>query len=779
MRVACVGGGPGGLFLSILLKRADPGLSVTVHERNRPDDPYGFGVVFSDATGHNLAQADPETFRAMAPHFHHWDDIDIHYRGEVLSSSGHGFAGISRLVLLEVLAERAEELGVDLRFESEVTDPRELLGDADLIVAADGANSAFRSLYQEHFGPVVDERPNRFVWLGTDRPFPAFYFNFKEDAHGLWRVHAYQYAADLSTFIVETTEETWRSAGLECATEEDTLAFCHDLFREELEGHELISNRSIWRRFPVLANERWNVGVDRATGEAPHGWRDGLPHPEGPDTAHIVLVGDSAHTAHFSIGSGTKLAMEDAIALAGALADAEAPAGVGRALRAYEEERRPDVESLQRAGRVSMQWFEDTERYMHMDPVQFAFNLLTRSMRVTHEDLKVRDPDFVPKVDAWFAGDVARRTGLEVPRDPPPPPLYTPFRVRDLVLENRVVVSPMCMYSADDGVPNDWHLVHLGTRAVGGAALVMAEMTNVSRDARITPGCTGLYKDEHVDAWGRIVGFVHRHSYAKIGIQLGHAGRKGSTKLQWEGDNEPLDEGGWPVLSASPVPYFPHSPVPKEMDREDMDRTLADYVRAAGLAEAAGFDWLELHCAHGYLLASFVSPLTNVRTDEYGGPLENRLRFPLEVFRAVRETWPDPRPMSVRISAVDWVPGGIDSEEAVKVARAFREAGCDVIDVSAGQTVPEQQPLYGRLFQTPFSDRIRHEAGIPTMAVGNISSFTDVNTILAAGRADLCLMARAHLWNPYWTRHAAWELDHRLEWPPQYSTLEGYRPRFK
>jgi anthraniloyl-CoA monooxygenase len=777
MRVVCVGGGPGGLFLSILLKRADPGIQVTVHERNRLDDPYGFGVVFSDATGHNLAQADPETFRAMGPHFHHWDDIEIRYRGEVITTSGHGFAGISRRVLLQVLADRAVELGVDLRFESEVGAGEAhlpaLLADADLVVAADGANSAFRSRYRKHLGPVVDERPNRFVWLGTTRPFPAFYFDFKANEHGLWRVHAYQYAPNpvLSTFIVEATEGTWRAAGLDGVTEEETLAFCEDLFRDELQGHRLVSNRSVWRQFPVVAAERWSMAVDRTTGEA-------VAEPgSAGGHSHLVLLGDAVHTAHFSIGSGTKLAMEDAIALAAELADG--PSDLAAALARYEASRRPDVESLQRAGQVSMHWFEETERYTYMEPVQFAFNLLTRSMRVTHEDLKVRDPDFVPKVDAWFAGEGIRTTGLEVPRDPSPPPLFTPFRVRDLILENRVVVSPMCMYSAEDGTPNDWHMVHLGSRAVGGAGLVMAEMTNVSREARITPGCTGLYRDEHVGAWRRIVRFIHERSYAKIGIQLGHAGRKAATKLIWEGDNEPLEEGAWPILSASPLPYVPHSQVPKEMDRDDMDRTRADYVRAAELARAAGFDWLELHCAHGYLLASFVSPLTNVRTDEYGGPLENRLRYPLEVFRAVRGTWPDDKPMSVRISAVDWVPGGMDSEEAVRVARAFREAGADLIDVSAGQTVPEQQPLYGRLFQTPFSDRIRHEADVPTMAVGNISSFTDVNTILAAGRADLCLMARAHLWNPYWTRHAAYELDHPLPWPPQYESLNRYRPRFK
>jgi anthraniloyl-CoA monooxygenase len=795
MRIACIGGGPGALFFSILMRRADPSCRVTVHERHRLDDPYGFGVVFSDATGHALESADPETFRAIARHFHHWDDIDIHYRGTVISSTGHGFSGISRRTLLEVLARRAEEAGVELRFGSKVDDPLPLLREADLVVAADGYASGVRARYEEHFGPILDERPNRFVWLGTDRTFPAFTFYFRETEHGLWRVHAYRYAPDRSTFIVEAREETWRAAGLEAATEDETLDFCEALFAEELEGHRLVSNRSIWRHFTALACERWSAAVCRETGRA-------VPADEaadlGGEPGHLVLLGDAAHTAHFSIGSGTKLAMEDAIALVDALtgratltgrpAPTERPAtepparttpAIARALLAYEEERRPEVESLQRAGRVSMQWFEDTERYVHMEPVQFAFNLLTRSMRVTHEDLRVRDPVFIPEVDRWFARHVAERIDVAVPDDPPPPPLFTPFRARGLVLRNRVVVSPMCMYSADDGTPNDWHLVHLGSRAVGGAGLVMAEMTDVSREARISPGCTGLYRDEHVDAWRRIVDFVHAHSHAKIGIQLGHAGRKGSTKRMWEGADEPLEEGGWPLVSASPIPWFPHSPVPKAMDRDDMDRVLEDYERATQLAHAAGFDWLELHCAHGYLLASFISPLTNVRDDEYGGPLENRLRFPLEVFDRIRRAWPEAKPMSVRISAVDWMPGGVDSEEAVEVARAFRAHGCDVVDVSAGQTVAEQQPLYGRLFQTPFSDRIRHEAGVPTMAVGNISSFTDVNTILAAGRADLCLMARAHLWNPYWTRHAAWELGYEMPWPPQYESLDRYRPRFK
>jgi anthraniloyl-CoA monooxygenase len=542
-----------------------------------------------------------------------------------------------------------------------------------------------------------------------------------------------------------------------------TVAFCEALFADELDGHPLIGNRSHWRQFVTVRNERWSHALEL----------DGRRVP-------LILVGDAAHTAHFSIGSGTKLAMEDAIALASALGrHADPQIAVDR----YEAERRPVVESTQRAAQVSMQWFEETERYMAMHPLQFAFNLLTRSLRVTHDNLKVRDPDFVHAVDNWYATPTTPTTTptptpTTTPTTTPTPPLFTPYRVRDLVLENRVVVSPMCQYCADDGMPTDWHLVHLGSRAIGGAGLVMAEMTNVAPEARISPGCTGLYRPEHATAWRRIVDFVHGNSYAKVGVQLGHAGRKGSTRLSWEGDCEPLEAGGWPIVAASAIPYFPHSPVPKAMDPADMAATLDDYVRATELAEEAGFDWLELHCAHGYLLASFISPLTNQRDDEYGGPLENRMRYPLRVFDAVRSAWPEHKPMSVRISAVDWKPGGVDSAEAVEIARLFRAHGCDIIDVSAGQTVADQRPVYGRQFQTPFSDRIRHEAEIPTMAVGNISSFTDVNTILAAGRADLVLMARAHLWDPYWTRHAAYEMGHPLGWPPQYSVLDGYTPRF-
>ncbi len=750
MNVVVVGGGPAGLYLAIQLKRADPAHEITVYERNRPADTYGFGVVFSDATMEGLTADDPETFARLERGSHHWDDIDVHYRGQVLSSTGHGFSGMERSALLEVLAERAAELGVVRCAASEVVDPAAHLA-ADLVVGADGVNSTVRERWREEFGPVVDWRPNKFVWMGTTRPFDAFTFDFQRDSHGLWRLHAYRYSEGRSTFIVETTDETLARSGLADASEEETLAWCETLFAERLDGDRLIANRSIWRSFPTLTCARWS-------------------------RENVVLLGDAAHTAHFSVGSGTKLAMEDATALAEALGrERDVPA----ALAAYEAERRPLVESLQRAAQASLQWFEGTERYMDTEPIQFAFNLLTRSLRITHEDLKLRDAAFTAKVDRWFASEAGKQSGMRVPLDPPPPPMFTPFRLRELLLPNRVVVSAMCQYYAEDGMPNDWHFVHLGSRAVGGAGLVMAEMTDVSAEGRISPGCAGLYRDAHVAGWKRIVDFVHGWSPARIGIQLGHAGRKASTKLAWLGDNEPLEEGGWEVLAPSPIPWSEGNPMPRAMERADMDAVIRDHVKAAERAAEAGFDLLEVHMAHGYLLATFISPLTNVRGDEYGGSVANRMRFPLEVLDAVRAAWPAERPLSARISAVDWAPGGQEIEDSLEVARLLKAHDVDLVDVSAGQTVPYAKPRYGRQFQTPFSDRIRHEVGVPTMAVGNISSFMDVNTILAAGRADLCALARAHLWDPYWARNAAWRLGYPLPWPDPYSTLDRYTPRFE
>ena len=769
--IVCIGGGPGSLYFAVLMKKADPRHRVRVIERNRADDTFGFGVVFSDATMAGIAEADSDAYRHIAEHLVHWDDIDVHYRGQVLRSTGHGFSGMSRHRLLRVLQEQAAAAGVTLQFESEV-ESLAPFADADLVVGGDGANSTVRRLLHGRIVTSVDVRPNRFVWLGTTKPFPAFTFYFKRNEHGLWRVHAYQYEPGRSTFIVECREDTWQAAGLDRASERETSVFLEVLFAEELEGHRLTANRSIWRQFPTIRTEPWSAG-------------------------HAVLIGDAAHTAHFSVGSGTRMAMEDAVALRSALV---AMRDIPSALRAFEAQRRPQVESLQRAAQASLEWFEDTERYVCQSPLQFTFTLLTRSLRITHEDLRTRDPEFLKRVDEWVAAEADLQTrapaahacaaGWEVGlpgrsqdrplRTPIPPPMFTPFRLRDLVIPNRIVVSPMCQYVADKGTVGDWHLVHLGSRAIGGAGLVMAEMTDVCADGRISPWCAGLYASEHIDAWKRVVDFVHRESPGKIGIQLGHAGRKGATQRLWEGDNEPLPEGRWPLISASPLPYFPdRSPVPREMTLDDMREVTADFVRATELAEHAGFDLLEIHMAHGYLLASFISPLTNTRTDEYGGSLANRMRFPLTVFDACRRAWPAHKPMSARISAADWLPGGIEPQDATEIARLLKAHDCDIIDVSAGQTVPEQRPKYGRLFQTPFSDRIRHEVGIATMAVGNISSYMDVNTIIAAGRADLCLLARAHLFDPYWTRHAAWMLGWPLPWPDPYRSVERYTPRFE
>ena len=741
MKAVCIGGGPGGLYFSISMKLRNPDHEIIVLERNRANDTFGWGVVFSDQTMERLQENDPQSANWILDQFAHWDDIDVHYQGRVIRSGGHGFCGLGRQRLLTLLQKRAFELGVELRFEQEACDI-DRFTDADLIVACDGINSAIRDLYAEHFRPDIDVRANRFVWLGTHKVFEAFTFIFKKTVHGWIWAHAYRFDHDTSTFIIECTEESWKGLGFDQMSQEDSITACENLFSEYLDGHRLMSNArhlrgsAMWLNFRRISCERWSHGK-------------------------VVLLGDAAHTAHFSIGSGTKLAFEDAIDLADELHRGKP---LDQALLDYEELRRIEVLRLQSTARNSTEWFENVERYLDFEPIQFAYSLLTRSQRVSHENLRLRDRNWLEGVEKWFADRTNHGKDQKST-----PPMFVPYQIRDLELSNRIVVSPMSMYSSEEGMPGDFHLVHYGSRAQGGAGLVFTEMTDISPEGRITPGCAGIYNDKQVVAWKRIVDFVHENTPAKMAIQIGHAGPKASTKKMWEGIDQPLESGNWPLLGPSPVPYSPENQVPKEMSLEDMQQIKEEFVRAAGRSDEAGFDWLELHCAHGYLLSMFLTPLNNIRTDEYGGSLENRLRFPLEVFQAMRKVWPEHKPMSIRLSASDWMPGGVDIHESVKMAKAFHEAGCDMIDVSSGQTHPDANPIYGRMYQTPFADHIRNEERIPVMAVGNIYEPDHLNSILAAGRADLCCLARPHLSDPFWTLHAAAEQGYAEQpWPVQY-----------
>jgi anthraniloyl-CoA monooxygenase len=770
VKIACVGGGPAGLYFAISMKLRDPRHEVEVFERNAPGVTFGWGVVFSDQTLENLQRNDPPSAAIIAAEFAHWDDIDVHIHGETITSGGHGFIGIGRKRLLEILQNRARELGVVLHFDHECdpADPR--WRDYDLVIASDGANSRFRDADAQAFEVDVDVRANKFVWLGTSKAFDAFTFAFEETEHGWIWAHAYRFAPDCSTFIVECSEETWRGLGFDRMSQADSIAACEQLFANYLDGHPLQSNAShlvgsaAWLNFRRIKCERWSSG-------------------------NVILLGDAAHTAHFSIGSGTKLALEDAIKLAevlnrvsslrGAAGDAaiernagllrsarnDEPLSLAAALDEYQAERNLEVLKLQNSARNSTEWFETLHRYLHFEPVQFAYSLLTRSQRISHENLRLRDREWLEGVERWFW-----MRATEGRADKAAPPMFAPLKLREMEVQNRITVSPMAMYSAVDGTPSDFHFVHYGERAIGGAGLLFTEMTCVSPEGRISPGCTGMWNADHVAAWKRIVDFVHGQSKAKICLQLGHSGGKGSTRVGWEGNDVPLADGNWPVMAASGVPWSPVNQVPAPMTRADMDKVRGQFVAAVHMGLEAGFDMIELHAAHGYLLSSFLTPLQNKRTDDYGGSFDNRLRFPLEVFAAMRAAWPSDRPMSVRISATDWAGAdGITADEAVLIGEAFAREGADLIDVSAGQTWADQQPVYGRMFQTPFSDRIRNEGKLATMAVGNIYEPDHANSILAAGRADLVALGRPHLIDPMWTLRAAAALDYRdVAVPPQY-----------
>jgi anthraniloyl-CoA monooxygenase len=736
-RIVCMGGGPAGLYSAILLKQALPRARIEVYERNRPDDTFGWGVVFSDQTMAGFSAADAPSHAAIVDSFHHWDDIDVHIHGAMIRTGGHGFAGIERKRLLNILQQRAASLGVEQSFQHEVRDEAEF-ADADLLIASDGVNSRVRQQYAAAFEPNVDVRKCRFIWLGTTQRFPAFTFAFERSEHGWFQIHAYQFSKDLSTVIVETREETWLAHGLDRATTDESIEFAERMFGKYLGGAPLLSNArhlrgSAWLNFNRVLCRRWF-------------------------TRNVVLIGDAAHTAHFSIGSGTKLAMEDAIALSREVARG---GDVSEALHRYQEERELEALKLQSAARNRMEWFENVARYTHLEPLQFTYSLLTGSQRIGHDNLKLRDAGFVGDIERTLA----QRAGVA---DRSSAPMFLPFKVRELQLVNRVVVSPMAQYSAIDGMPNDWHLVHYGSRATGGAGLVVSEMTCVSSHGRISPGCTGLWSEAQRDAWRRIVEFVHGNTQAKICLQLGHSGRKGSTQLGWDQADYPLPADNWPIIAASPLPYIEGvSQVPRQASEADIAEITSQFVTAAQLGLQAGFDMIELHMAHGYLLASFLSPLTNQRTDRYGGTVGNRVRFPTEVVRAVRAVMPAGMPLSVRISASDWAQGGLCDEDLIAIARALHEAGADLLDVSTGQTVPWQKPVYGRMYQTPFSDFIRNTLKIPTIAVGNIYEADHVNSIIASGRADLCAVARPHLANPSWTLQAAAQLQHSQQWWPQ------------
>jgi anthraniloyl-CoA monooxygenase len=759
MKIVCIGGGPAGLYFGLLMKKHNPAHDVTVVERNKPYDTFGWGVVFSDATMDNMRQWDKETADEIQTAFAHWDDIELLFKGRTIRSGGHGFVGIGRKKLLNILQARCEQLDVKLVFETDA-ESDETYADADLIIASDGINSRIRTKYEHVFKPDIVTRPNRYIWLGTHKLYDAFTFDFRRTEHGWFQAHIYKFDDQTTTFIVECPEHVWKAHGLDAADQEQSIAFCEKVFADNLQGAKLMTNArhlrgSAWLNFQRVVCEQWSL--------------------QNANGSHVVLMGDAVHTAHFAIGSGTKLAIEDAIELTRQfLEQGDTPDKIESVLAKYQELRRIETLRLQNAAWNAMEWFEVCgERYCdQLEPEQFMYSMLTRSQRISHENLRLRDAAWLGGFERWFA----EQSGVNAVQGATPPPMFTPYTVRGTTLKNRVVVSPMAQYSAVDGVVGDYHLVHLGARAMGGAGMIVAEMTAPGPDGRITPGCPGLWTDAQGAAWKKIVDWVHANSDAKIAVQIGHAGAKASTNAPWEGAgiDKPLAQGNWEIISASAQQYLEGvSQTSRAMTRVDMDRVKAEFVAATQRAAQAGFDWLELHCAHGYLLSSFISPLTNRRSDEYGGSLDNRLRYPLEVFAAVRAAWPTDKPMSVRISASDWVEGGITASDAVEIAKAFKAAGADLIDCSSGQVSKKEKITFGRMFQTPFADRVRQEAGIATIAVGAISEADHVNSIISAGRADLCAVARPHLANPAWTLTEAARIGYTpVAWPKQYRSAK-------
>ncbi|MES2543327.1 MAG: FAD-dependent monooxygenase [Bacteroidota bacterium] len=744
VRITVIGGGPGGLYFSILAKKAMPDCQIDIYERNKADDSFGFGVVFSDETLGEFLTRDTKSYELIRSKFAYWDDIAVARDGEIVSVSGNGFCGCSRKTLLQLLQQRCTEEGVNLHFEANIDDLSQFK-DSDVIVACDGIGSQIRTQFADDFGTKIALKKNKFVWLGSTKPLDAFTYFFRTTPHGLIVAHSYQYQEGMSTWIFECAEETWSKLGFETENEEDTIQKISTIFKEELDGHPLISNKSHWRQFPAVTNDKWHKD-------------------------NIVLLGDAKATAHYSIGSGTKLAMECAIALADAIVDNQND--IPKAFEQYEKARRNRVEMIQYAANVSLDWFENMDRNNQHDFMQFAFGCMTRSKKVTFENLAIRDATFPEKVLAEFNSKLGI-TDLKMPA------AFTPFTLRKMQLENRIVMSPMGQYAAENGIVNDWHLVHYGSRATGGVGLILTEMNAVSETGRIGLGCAGIYSEKQIVEWKKITDFIHKNSKAKIGIQLGHSGRKGGLELPTVGSNIPL-KMDWDLISASPIPFSETTKTPREMNQTDMDLIVSQFVQATKNAETAGFDMIELHSQHGFLLATFLSPLTNIRTDKFGGNIENRLKFPLRVFIEMRKVFPQDKPMSVRISASDWAENGITEEDVIAIAAAYKNAGADIINVSTGNTVAHQKPQIGRMWQVPFSDLVRNTVHVPTITTGFIQDIDQINTILLNGKADLVALGRPLLLDANFVRNAqAYENFKTTDIPTQYFSAAPHLYSYK